>query len=783
VSFLTELRRRRVFRVAAAYAVVGWLLVQVASILVPTYEAPLWIMQAFVTLVILGFPVALVLAWVFELSPHGVRRTSSADGNQPVVSRSSIAGYLVIAVAAGGVGAGSFWFLSRDVDGRWFREEAIPQIEAYLTAADWEPAFILAEEAQARVADDPALAELWSRLSYLTDLTSDPPGATVFRRAYGASENEWKELGRTPLEGVRIPFGYSRLKLELDGYLPLFRAVGGGSLSPRLGPFTAAASNNMVVGTETYRLETQDSLPEGKVRIPAWTESIAGTPVAVSDYFLDRTEVTNAQFKTFVDAGGYARGDLWEPVVRDGEVVAWEEAMALLTDRTGRLGPSTWEAGDFPEGQDDFPVSGVSWYEAAAYARFMGQELPTAYHWQRARAIAAAPWEAAVSNLDGEGPRSVTVSQAMSYAGAYDLAGNVREWTSTVVNDEVIIAGGSWNDDSFVGFQSLVTSAPPLDRSPGNGFRLAITHDDSAVRAIAAAPLLVGPNGGPIGEPVAAETYAAYSAMFAYDKTPLNATIEAEEETRLWTRQRITLDAAYRNERVVLYVYLPADRLPPFQTILYWPTSIAYLIGSIDDYTPDFDFIVKSGRALAFPVYAGTFERRNDRGPPFAPAGQVAYRDNVIEGVNDLRRSIDYLETRPDIDTRALAYFGFSQGAVNAPIALAQEPRLRAGIAYVGFVPVPPPGIVMEPSANPLHALPRVNVPLLLLSGEFDSTAPLENARRYFELIGTPEPDKKHVIAPGGHFVPREVLIRETLDWLDMYLGAPPLTTSGGYGQ
>jgi pimeloyl-ACP methyl ester carboxylesterase len=89
----------------------------------------------------------------------------------------------------------------------------------------------------------------------------------------------------------------------------------------------------------------------------------------------------------------------------------------------------------------------------------------------------------------------------------------------------------------------------------------------------------------------------------------------------------------------------------------------------------------------------------------------------------------------------------------------------------------------MEPSANPLHALPRVDVPLLLLSGEFDSTASLENARRYYELIGTAEPNKRHVITPGGHFVPRDVLIRESLDWLDGYLGPPPIATSGGYGQ
>ena len=64
-------------------------------------------------------------------------------------------------------------------------------------------------------------------------------------------------------------------------------------------------------------------------------------------------------------------------------------------------------------------------------------------------------------------------------------------------------------------------------------------------------------------------------------------------------------------------------------------------------------------------------------------------------------------------------------------------------------------------------------MPVLLLSGEFDSTAPLENARRYFELLGTRAGDKKHVIAPGGHFVPRDLLVRETLDWLDRYLGPP----------
>src|SRR5437667_3531089 len=74
-TFLTELKRRKVYRVAVAYAIAAWLLIQAASILFPTFEAPPWVMKVFVTAVILGFPVALILAWAFELTPEGLRRS------------------------------------------------------------------------------------------------------------------------------------------------------------------------------------------------------------------------------------------------------------------------------------------------------------------------------------------------------------------------------------------------------------------------------------------------------------------------------------------------------------------------------------------------------------------------------------------------------------------------------------------------------------------------------------------------------------------------------------
>ena len=88
-SFFAELKRRNVYKVAVAYAVVAWLLIQAASILFPTFEAPGWVMKVFVAVVVAGFPIALILAWAFELTPEGLKRTESAMELPRTIGRSS----------------------------------------------------------------------------------------------------------------------------------------------------------------------------------------------------------------------------------------------------------------------------------------------------------------------------------------------------------------------------------------------------------------------------------------------------------------------------------------------------------------------------------------------------------------------------------------------------------------------------------------------------------------------------------------------------------------------
>jgi hypothetical protein len=104
MSLIAELKRRNVFRVGAAYAIVGWLLVEVASVVLPTFEAPEWVMKVFTFLLILGFPIALIFAWAFELTPEGIKRETDVDPAESITKQTgrkldfAIIGLLAIAL-------------------------------------------------------------------------------------------------------------------------------------------------------------------------------------------------------------------------------------------------------------------------------------------------------------------------------------------------------------------------------------------------------------------------------------------------------------------------------------------------------------------------------------------------------------------------------------------------------------------------------------------------------------------------------------------------------------
>ncbi len=298
----------------------------------------------------------------------------------------------------------------------------------------------------------------------------------------------------------------------------------------------------------------------------------AGT-VALADYWLDKYEVTNKQFKEFVDRGGYQRRDSWrEPFVKDGRTLSFEEAMADFKDSTGRPGPSTWELGTYPEGRADYPVNGVSWYEAAAYAEFAGKSLPTIYHWYNAAGIGIFSDILRLSNFGGKGPAPVGSHQGLTSSGAYDMAGNVKEWCWNAIGDRRYILGGAWSEPGYM--FSSADAQFPFDRSATNGFRCA--KYAAPVTGEQAAPVERLTRDYSRETPVSDDVFRIYRGFYAYDKTPLNATIESvDESSPYWRKQKVLFDAAYAHERIPAYLFLPRNAAPPYQTVVYFPSSLA----------------------------------------------------------------------------------------------------------------------------------------------------------------------------------------------------------------
>jgi eukaryotic-like serine/threonine-protein kinase len=757
-NFFGELKRRKVLRVAAAYIVSSWVLLQVADVLADILELPVWAPKLIFLILIVGFVPTLILSWAFDVTPAGVRTDDGESGKGPIV----VALLLVVA----GLVAGGWWYSGKDV--RWARDTAIPQIEALLENGDSEAAYAIALRVEATIPGDPVMAEVWKTIGWRTSIQSVPPGATVYRRAYDRPDLEWQTLGQTPLHDIHVPFGVSRLRIEAEGYLPLLRVIGGGLQTALDLPLEEPPGAGLIsVNPEKYVLETEDTLPAGFVRVPGWTALLDGQLHEFRDFFLGRYEVTNSEYQQFVEAGGYRRRDLWQHtfMAASGEL-SFDEAMSLFVDSTGRPGPGTWVGGTYPAGKDDYPVAGVSWYEAAAYARFAGYELPTIHHWRRAFAVATLAWELPASNVGGEQPIAVGESAGLGWTGTFDMLGNVREWClNTVPDEQRAIVGGAWDDTAYMieNSISIPHALAPMDRSSRNGMRLAATKDEGPVVRLARAPV-AGPEPTVIPDPVSDEVFAAQLSNFDYDHSELNAVIEETIEFRHWSRQRVTIDTSDGADRIPVYVYLPTRESSRHSAVMYWPGAASFVFPSIEQTRFQLDFIVRNGRAVVMPVLDGMYERRGATWPDWSTHSG---RDLAIEEVREFRRVIDYLESRPDMDIEKLGYSGYSWGGRVGAIVLAVEERIKVGILnQAGINPD------VHADIDVVHFLPHVTTPVLHFSGRYDTDFRFETSSKpFFDRLGTPDEHKRHVVEPTGHFVSPAVVKGETLGWLDKYLG------------
>jgi iron(II)-dependent oxidoreductase len=241
-------------------------------------------------------------------------------------------------------------------------------------------------------------------------------------------------------------------------------------------------------------------------------EEVHQAVVRVDSLYMDRYPVTNEQFQAFVDAGGYEQSSIWHPEILP--------AVLDFVDKSGMPGPRYWDNGRYPPGKAKHPVTGISWYEASAYARWIGKRLPTDAEW-----VKAASWPVAVGSatrrqrrypwgqaMDRERANLWSAScggtvsveefpEGVSVGGVYQLIGNVWEWTLgdfDALSDDVPpeeheqgtlknIRGGAF--DTYFENQAtcqFTSGEAPLARKHNIGFRCVLGTCDLAVDPSAA---------------------------------------------------------------------------------------------------------------------------------------------------------------------------------------------------------------------------------------------------------------------------------------------------------
>jgi eukaryotic-like serine/threonine-protein kinase len=661
---------------------------------------------------------------------------------------------LLIATGAG------YWIYHRSTKKEWAHEEATPQIENLLATKRPLAALLLLDEARRYLPEDAQLKKMDEESSRAVTVTTTPSNAVVEIQDYSTPDAPWHRLGTTPLANVRIPKGYFRWKVSRAGYHDLVAAP-------------------PILDTMKFSLNDLQQAPDGMVPVPGgrWRELIDFIgwlgPYKIPPYYMDRYEVTNRDYQKFVDNGGYEKQEYWKErfAGEGGRDFSWNDAMLKFRDTTGRPGPSNWIAGHYPQGKGDFPVSGVSWFEAAAYTVYADKQLPTLSQWfQVANPSAVAQYTVPASNISSNALAPVGTYKGVGPYGTYDMAGNVREWIANPVEPDLrFILGGSWKSPAYLYFDPEALS--PYDRSEENGFR-----------CVRNSQLLPADSTGPVErhardfshfKPVPDNVFHAYESLYAYQKSPLNVESGGVvAETADWREEKVTFDTAYGGERMSAYLFLPKNVRPPYQTVLFFPSARILFIpdnknGLALGDIKFFDYVVQSGRAVMYPVYEDMYERR----VKFSLPGGAQNIQLTTDWYKDAARSLDYLATRPDIDSSKLAYLGVSMGSADGIIlsTLLQD-RLKTSIFLDGgfFQDHPPPG------GDQAEFAPRLREPVLMVNGRYDFVFSLDTAQTpLFKMLGTPEKDKRHLILDTPHDVTeqRPQLVKGVLDWLDRYLG------------
>ena len=630
----------------------------------------------------------------------------------------------------------------------------------------YEAAYAALTNAERALPGDSAVNRLMPRVADIIGVTSEPSGATVSAWRFG--EEVGRKLGETPLAPRRMPRGDYRILVEKTGFVPYT------TISSTHG--TRSRKNGWRTGetvTIAVRLAPAADVPAEMVFVPGGSYTLAspkmplGVTARLDDYFIDAYEVSNAHYQAFVSGGGYPRAG---------------GGLARFVDKSGMAGPRGWTGQEYPQDRGRHPVTGVSWTEASAYCAAQGKRLPTVFEWEKAARngqIATGegwsmPWGYSRpgdatdvrANFGGSGTMPVDAYPfGISTYGAYNMAGNVKEWTANPLLGGRGVTGGSWEDLAYL--YSSYGAYDPSASSPALGFRCARSakpsnYDQGAFRI----PSL---DRTPVYTPVSATAFPALRAHYRYDPRALEPQVLQTVETPDWTRLKISY-IALDNDTALGYLYVPKQAAAPYQTIVYLASTAAF--SGLRTVPEEVEWAIgpniRAGRAVFAIVFRGSAERAFGPGwEPPAPS-TVRFRDLMVLHGTEMRRAVDYLETRDDIDKRRLAYVGLSWGAGSRLPLAAIDDRFHAVVLIGGGIDERLQPTL--PEASNINFAPYIRPPKLVLNGDADEEHPWQT--RGLPLWNLLREPKQLVLLPGvGHIPALQDRVPAINRFLDQTLG------------
>jgi len=674
------------------------------------------------------------------------------------------------------------WGVRRWANLRWAQAQ-IARIEQLATEQKYFEAYDLAAQVKQYLSDDAHLAQLMPTIADQLSVTSEPGGARVSLTRFGTETAEL--IGTTPLNKHPIARGEYILRVEKDGYAKFERTItsvltrAGNTLVPPDEP------NNFKI-----KLVAADQIPDRMVLVPGGKYKLTSRTnptnqtVELEDFYIDKYEVTNREYKEFITAGGYFNQQYWNHLVaKDGRAVATtvKEFTKEYKDRTGLPGPRSWLNQTFPEGKADHPVTDITWHEAAAYAAFRGKQLPTIFQWEKAARNGlviyysgyALPWGGVEyggnvighANFSSNGTSPVnSFPFGMSPFGCFNMAGNVAEWCWNEVTDGFTVAGGSWKDAYYL--FTDIGALPATHNSDRLGFRCVRNlpenkGDQGAMRIDTTKQI-------PAYAPTSEAHFQALLSHFRYDQTPLDAQVIETQETDEWRREKISYNGG-GDERAFGYLYLPKSAKPPFQVLQFVPAGDVYqgFFTQAESVEMQVAPFIKAGRAVWAVVFKGFKERETTSGYDGYRWNTVKRREEVVRNATDLSRGLDYLATRNEVEVRLVTYYGYSAGAAEGLIYATVEPRYRAVVFIAGGLS--PQSLKWIAEASPPNFIAHLKAPKLLLNGRYDEVHPLKTwVEPLHKLL--PEPKRLHLY-DAGHTPPLETIVPVVNAWLDETVG------------